>query len=231
MSPYATMHNDICNLAYEKAVGLVIIPFHITSGPKGTIIDSSLAIREVNNVVLKKAPCSVGLLVDRSSSRKRVIKEDAYMIWIVFIGGADDYEALAYGKLFANNPCVRLHVIWLKPPESDDVNVLDNEVMKQFRSTCINNERISFEEVIVNSGDETIQVMAMVKEKVDLVVTGKVHNLQSIPLFGLSDGWSEYPELGILGDVFALDFEFSLLVVQQEPQSEFALDFEGKLHQ
>ncbi|XP_074315131.1 cation/H(+) antiporter 14-like [Silene latifolia] len=231
ISPYETMYNDICNLAYEKAVGLVILPFHISSGPDGTIIESSLAIREVINMVLKKAPCSVGLLVDRSSSQKHVIEKDAYMIWIVFIGGADDYEALAYGKIFSNHPCVRLHVIWLKPPKSDNDNVLDNEVMKKFRRSCKNNEKISFKEVVVNNGDETIQFMVSIKDDVNLILTGKFHNVHSVPLLGLSDGWSEYPELGILGDVFASsDFESSLLVVQHEPQNELDLDFEGKLH-
>ncbi|XP_074315886.1 cation/H(+) antiporter 14-like [Silene latifolia] len=227
MSPYATMYNDICNLAYEKSVGLVILPFHITWGSDGMIKDSSLAIREVNNMVLQKAPCSVSLLVDRSSSRKRVIDENAYMITIVFVGGSDDYEALAYGKLFANHPCVRLSIIWLKPPKNNKDNELDCEVMKQFRRSCKNNERINFKEVVVNNGDETIQVMVSVKDDVDLIVTGKYHNAQTVPLLGLSDGWSEYPELGILGDIFASsDFEFSLLVVQQEPQTEFAMDCE-----
>ncbi|KAK9668775.1 hypothetical protein RND81_13G085900 [Saponaria officinalis] len=244
MSPYTTMHNDICNLAYEKTVGLVILPFHTSWANDGAVKDTSLSIREVNNMVLKKAPCSVGVLIDRSRSQPRVFDEDGvlidqsrshprfvdegvYMISVIFVGGVDDYEALAYSRLFASHPSVRLNVLWLKAPTTEETNELDYEVMKKFHKSCRNNDRISFNEVVVNNGAETVQVMVSIKDHVDLVVTGMHHHLESTPMLGLSDGWSEYPELGVLGDMFASsDFEFSLLIVQLEPQNEFTLNFE-----
>ncbi|KAL9243419.1 hypothetical protein vseg_017309 [Gypsophila vaccaria] len=246
MSTYATMHNDICNLAYEKTVELVILPFHTSWAPDGSVKDTSFSIREVNNRVLKKAPCSVGILIDRSRcnhprlfgedglsvdrssmSQSSVGDEDMYRILVTFVGGADDYEALAYSKLFASHPSVMLTVLWLKASSYEENDEMDYEVMHRFQKSCRNNDRISFNEVVVNNGAETVQVIVSIKDQADLVVTGMFHHSESTPMLGMSDGWSEYPELGVLGDMLAsTDFEFSLLVVQQEPQTEFAFNCE-----
>ncbi|KAK9289681.1 hypothetical protein L1049_007839 [Liquidambar formosana] len=56
ISPYATMHDDICALALEKSTSLVIIPFRVSF---------SMSMRTMNKNVLENAPCSVGILIDR----------------------------------------------------------------------------------------------------------------------------------------------------------------------
>lgn len=73
VSSYATMHNDICNVAHEKNVSLLIIPFHTQWTVDGAVEQSSQPIRDVNKMVLEKAPCSVGLLIDRGDKSVSIL--------------------------------------------------------------------------------------------------------------------------------------------------------------
>ncbi|KAK4351610.1 hypothetical protein RND71_030923 [Anisodus tanguticus] len=68
ISPYATMHNDVCSLALEKRTTLVIVPFHKHWIFEKTF-ETSYAYRHLNKNVLEKAPCSVGILVDRGNTK------------------------------------------------------------------------------------------------------------------------------------------------------------------
>lgn len=65
ISPYSTMHEDICNLAEDKRTALIIIPFHKQQTVDGGMEASNPVIRTVNQNVLANAPCSIGILVDR----------------------------------------------------------------------------------------------------------------------------------------------------------------------
>ncbi|KAJ8428854.1 hypothetical protein Cgig2_022993 [Carnegiea gigantea] len=175
VSPYATMHNDICKLASDQGVNIIIVPFHVHWDSGESIADSSLPIREVNTRVLEKAPCSVGLFIDRG------------LVTVLFAGGSDDQEALAYSRLLARCPRVRVVVVWLKGSQEDDINGLDHDAMMQFREKCV----------------------------------GKHHDPKCAAVYGLCDGWSENPELGIIGDTLSSsDFRFSILVVQHEQRCD-----------
>ncbi|KAI3903922.1 hypothetical protein MKW92_047365 [Papaver armeniacum] len=65
MSPYSTMHEDICNLAEDKRVSIVIIPFHKQQTIDGRMEEPNPAFRTVNHNVISNSRCSVGILVDR----------------------------------------------------------------------------------------------------------------------------------------------------------------------
>lgn len=65
ISPYSTMHEDICNLAEDKRVAFLIIPFHKQQTVDGGMEAMNPAFRTMNQNVLANAPCSVGILVDR----------------------------------------------------------------------------------------------------------------------------------------------------------------------
>ncbi|XP_021734175.1 cation/H(+) symporter 13-like [Chenopodium quinoa] len=233
ISTYETMHNDICSLAYEKDASLLILPFHLQVQwtKVGKIIeDSSLSIREVNKMVLEKAPCSVALLLDRADPHLGIIDTNIYQVAIIFIGGVDDLEALAFTRLFGNHPHVKAVVLWLKSPNQDRYNALNNEVIKNFQASGrMENERLmTLKEVIVNDGADTTNVLLSMNGVIDLVVVGRHHDFECAPLYGLSfDGFCEYPELGILGDLLATpDFGFSVLVVQQEPKDDLQVVYD-----
>lgn len=220
LSSYTVMHNDICNLAHEKGVNLIILPFHVqhtNEFVQGWTQHSSQSIRDVNKLVLDKSPCSVGIIIDRGDPNVTHLK-NLYHVAIFFIGGKDDHEALAYTTIFTNHPSIRLTVVWLKPRISEGNKCEDFEVIQDFHNRCNDNERVTFQEMIVRDGAETTEIVVSMKDDIDLVVVGKYHEPMCAPLFGLSERWSEYPELGVFGDMLVTpDFDFSVLVVQQEP--------------
>ncbi|XP_021761391.1 cation/H(+) antiporter 14-like [Chenopodium quinoa] len=219
VSAYATMHNDICSLAHEKKTSLLILPFHVQWTADREVEHFSEAIRDVNKMVFEKAPCSAGLLVDRGDKDVTILDVE-YRVAIFFIGGADDHEALAYATLFARHPSIRLTVVWLKSKmsESNTHSFDDYAVIQEFHHKLQGNERMSLQEIVVSDGAETTNAVIAFKNEIDLAVVGRYHEPGCTPLFGLTDRWCEYPELGILGDMLVTpEFNFSVLVVQEEP--------------
>ncbi|BBH02550.1 cation/hydrogen exchanger 15 [Prunus dulcis] len=81
VSSYTSMHEDICNLADDKSV---------------------------NKNLLENASCSVAIFVDRGLTDPSNIKNDdghgCCRCAMLFIGGPDDREALAYAWRMASNP-------------------------------------------------------------------------------------------------------------------------------
>ncbi|XP_021859816.2 cation/H(+) antiporter 14-like [Spinacia oleracea] len=221
VSPYTAMHNDICNVSHDNHVNLLVLPFHAQwtdyNSSKG-FQDPSQPIRDVNKMVLDMAPCSVGILVDRGDQNLANLN-DGYRVVIFFIGGVDDQEALAFTTIFANNPRIRLSVVRLKSitkTQSNNGDCEDNVAINSFKLRCVDNERVSFEEVIVNDGGETTNVLVKMKDEIDLAVVGRYHDPGCNQLLGLSDRWCDYPELGTLGDMLvSSEFGFSILVVQE----------------
>ncbi|MCL7027484.1 hypothetical protein MKW94_009523 [Papaver nudicaule] len=102
ISPYAVMHNDVCQIAIDKKINLVIMPFgELNKSPTWA----------VNQSVLHKAPCSVGVLFDHMNSSKSVMDNSSssyHNVAMIFIGGPDDREALAYSMKIAEKPSLNL---------------------------------------------------------------------------------------------------------------------------
>ncbi|MED6156395.1 Cation/H(+) antiporter 15 [Stylosanthes scabra] len=100
MSPYSTMHEDICNLAEDKCVAFIILPFHKQHTIDGGMEATNAPFRAVNRNVLANAPCSVGILVDRGLNWSNHLVEDEVLsryVLVLFFGGPDDREGLSYG--------------------------------------------------------------------------------------------------------------------------------------
>ncbi|KAL9243231.1 hypothetical protein vseg_017143 [Gypsophila vaccaria] len=219
VASYDTMHNDVCNLAYEGDISLLIVPFHVqpSEQTKDMIIEgtSTLAIRSVNKMILDNAPCAVGLLIDRSKLHLPISMTQVYRVAIIYIGGLDDREALAYVNLFGTNTSISVKIICLKPVVRSEYDCdFDYELIHEITMKIKSNERLSIEEASVKDGAETTDYIVSIKDDVDLIVAGRYHDPKCGPLYGLSDGWTEYPELGILGDLLASsDFKFSVLIV------------------
>lgn len=91
------------------------------------------------------APCSVGVLVDRRKIQQQPQQFGGqpqvapYRVAIVFLGGDDDREALAYAKRMAKSPHVFLTVVRFFAYGDDDSGdgswdaMLDAEVLKDLR--------------------------------------------------------------------------------------------------
>ncbi|XP_057982666.1 cation/H(+) antiporter 15 [Malania oleifera] len=243
ISPYSTMHEDICNLAEDKRVAFIIIPFHKQQTVDGGMEATNPAFRMVNQNVLANAPCSVGILVDRglSGSTRLAANQVSHHVAVLFFGGPDDREALSYGWRMCEHPGVTLTVMRFIPGddatettvepshEPNDPRVLtvvtdlerekqlDEEYMNDFRMKNTGDESVIYAEKLVNNGEETVAAIRSMDNVHDLFIVGRGQGMISPLTAGLTD-WSECPELGAIGDLLASsDFAatVSVLVVQQ----------------
>ncbi|GAA0142807.1 transporter [Lithospermum erythrorhizon] len=243
ISPYSTMHEDICSVALDKRVAFVIIPFHKQQTIDGGMEAINPAYRTINQNVLANSPCTVGILVDRglNGSTRVAANQVSHHVAVLFFGGPDDREALAYAFRMSEHPGINLTVVRFIPGEdaaklpgpgsisdenTDTLTVitdierekkLDQEYLNEFRSRTGNDESIVFTEIVVDNGEETVAAIRAIDNIHDLFIVGRGQGMVSPLTSGLTD-WSECPELGAIGDLLASsDFAvtFSVLVVQQ----------------
>ncbi|XP_061341677.1 cation/H(+) antiporter 14-like [Gastrolobium bilobum] len=223
IAPYASMHDDICYMAMDTKSDMVIVPFHKQWSIHGNFEVPIASVRTLNQKVLRKAPCSVGVFIDRSemSGKLLVIYEKLYCdIAMIFVGGGDDQEALAYSLRIAQHPNVRLTVFWLRVKMQGKQRNTKNpyiDLMEHIRySNKHNNQQVTFKEESVEDGAGTTQVIRKMEGNFSMVIVGRHHMPDSPCTLGLTE-WCELPELGPIGNLLATsDFTFSVLVVQQQ---------------
>ncbi|KAI3461694.1 hypothetical protein Pfo_018357 [Paulownia fortunei] len=239
IAPYMTMHNDVCSLALEKRTILIILPFH-KQWTSGETIESSHAYRHLNKSVLEKAPCSVGILIDhRSFKSPYVITEhSAFRVVVLFFGGADDREALAYAQRMSDHNSVRLTVLRFVtsgPAEivagTERSKLLDADILSNFKLRTQHTEEIAYKEKVVTSGMDVIMVARSVANAYNLVMVGRRHG--DSPIMLQLAKWNERGDLGAIGEILAaseLKGEASVLVVQQQTRLWGLRDPEESTH-
>lgn len=245
ISPYSTMHEDICNVAEDKRVALIIIPFHKQQTVDGGMEATNPAFRTINQNVLANAPCSIGILVDRglTGSTRLAANQIAHHVAVLFFGGPDDREALAYAWRMCEHPGINLTVMRFIPGENvietttgdaarrtqsgreiltvstdnDREKQADEDYINEFRARTMNDPSVLYTEKVVNHGEETVAAIRSIDAIHDLFIVGRGQGVISPLTAGLTD-WSECPELGAIGDLLASsDFAaaYSVLVLQQ----------------
>nr|DAD37179.1 TPA_asm: hypothetical protein HUJ06_007820 [Nelumbo nucifera] len=224
ISPAESMDNDIYTLALEKGVSLIIIPFLKQSVSIGQTESEKVIPRSLNNMVLEKAPCSVAMVVDRwydEGSVYKTLTKSTYNVAVLFMGGADDREALACSIRMAGNPSINLTVVRLNETDGMDFNFNEEERMFDevvLDGFCIGDRKdIEYIEEEVRDGTQTTKLVLSIQENYDLIIVGRQQRMESSVLAGLTE-WSEYKELGILGDLLASSENrnrASVLVIQQ----------------
>ncbi|KAK7387275.1 hypothetical protein VNO78_27946 [Psophocarpus tetragonolobus] len=224
VSPYATMHNDVCYLALEKRTTFIIIPFHKQWLLGGGTIESSLAFKQLNKNVLEKAPCSVGVLIDRGNRKmfwcgyKKGLK---YYVAMLFFGGADDREALSYARRMLDQPYVYITLIHISSTTdvvggTERSKMLDTQILSDFRLKAFRNERVSYKEEMVVNERDVLSVIEYMESCYDLVMVGRRH-ADSKLMSELKK--LKFGELGIVGEILAslnIGANTSILVVQQQ---------------
>ncbi|GFZ01703.1 hypothetical protein Acr_15g0003120 [Actinidia rufa] len=225
ISPFATMHDEVCALALDRKVCMVILPFHKCWTIEGTE-GSANAIRTVNCNILRMAPCSVGVLVDRGTlgaNAHKTTSKTSYSIGVIFLGGQDDREALAYANRMSKHPNVALTVVRLieysntKYKTNEDME-RDFELINEFRFTNSRNKSCVYKEEVVNDSIGVVSVIRTIENSFDLILVGRRHNSYSQLLRGLTE-WNEFSELGFIGDMLSSsdsNCKVSVLVVQQQ---------------
>ncbi|KAK7302678.1 hypothetical protein RJT34_13571 [Clitoria ternatea] len=240
ISPYSSMHEDICHLAEDKRVPVVIIPFHKQQTVDGEMLDTNPAFRMVNHNLLQNSPCSVGILVDRglNGSNRLTANLASHQVAVLYFGGPDDREALAYGWRMSRHPRVSLTVTHFIPSKDatktqpmdqfstidyqipnniERDHMLDEDYINEFKMVSANDGKVTYLERVVSNGEETVATIRSMNNVHDLLIVGRGQGTTSPLTDGLTD-WSECPELGAIGDLLASsDFETtaSVLVMHQ----------------
>ncbi|KAF8006140.1 hypothetical protein BT93_K0446 [Corymbia citriodora subsp. variegata] len=126
ISALSTMHEDICHVAEEKRVAMIVLPFHRSwRGEGDEVVEDNVGHgwRGVNQRVLKHAPCSVAVLVDHGfqggSDSPGPDTPVVQRVCVLFFGGPDDREALELGGRMAEHPGVKVMVVrFVERPEA-----------------------------------------------------------------------------------------------------------------
>lgn len=236
ISALPTMHEDICQVAESKRVPMILLPFH----KQWRKIDGEDEVenvghgwRLVNQRVLKNAPCSVAVLVDRgfggSQQTPGPTATVAQRVCIIFFGGPDDREALQLGGRMAEHPAVKVTVIrFIKKEGADNNNAImlrpspnkSKENSYTFSTATMNPEREKeLDEGTMAEFRQRWEGMVEYKEKVasniveSVVAIGRNGDYELIVIgkgrcpssmvAELADRQAEHPELGPIGDLLA----------------------------
>ncbi|XP_042500267.1 cation/H(+) antiporter 15-like [Macadamia integrifolia] len=233
ISPYNSMHDDVCTLALEKRTSLIIIPFHkLRSCAHGHLESSSSSgtgIRTMNINVLENSPCSVAILIEGglwSSSKVKLANWTSCRVLVLFLGGADDREALAYGARMCRHPNINLTVVRLVANSPSNIGTskerkYDEYAVNEFKHNMAANKQVRYIEELAMDGSNTISVIRSIESDYQLIVVGRRHDERSPLISGLTE-WIEHNELGMIGDILASS-EFSdasILVVQTQSNEE-----------
>lgn len=227
-----TMHGDICMLALNNTTSVIILPFHQTWSADGSaIVSDNIMIRKLNKSVLDLSPCSVGIFIYRSNNGRRSIRATAanfssYQVCMLFLGGKDDREALTLAKRMARNSRIKITVLCLVSSEqkakqvTDWDRMLDLELLRDVKSNVLDSFNIIYSEQVVDDASQTSKLLKSIANEYDLFIVGREKERKSVFTEGLGE-WSEFEELGVVGDLLAsqdLKCQASVLVIQQQQQ-------------
>ncbi|XP_020229513.1 cation/H(+) antiporter 4 [Cajanus cajan] len=216
ISPLRFMHDDICYLALDKLACIILLPFHVRWNEGGSIESMDDNVRTLNSKVLERAPCSVGILVNRSSSSNACIKQ----IGLIFLGGPDDREALFLAKRAIKDCAYNLFVYHLASSQSESHwdMMLDDEVLKSVKGYYGSIKNVTYKKITIQDPSETADFVSKVANQHDFFIVGRRNGIKS-PQTTTLENWTEFPELGVIGDLLASSDTKTnafILVVQQQ---------------
>ncbi|XP_010557361.1 PREDICTED: cation/H(+) antiporter 6A-like isoform X2 [Tarenaya hassleriana] len=223
------MHEDICWLALTKSLSLILLPFHRTwSVDRSTIVSDDDTMRNVNRNILRRAPCSVGILVYRKPIWNPQTTDAHCKVCLIFVGGKDDMEALALtNRMRRMNREISLTFLRFIPKTSlleSKGSMQDLMDRKEIMETNIDGSKVGKDHPVtyvdreVSDGSETSVILCSMAHDYDLLIVGRSSGGDSVVTRGISE-WTEFEELGPIGDLLASkDFptRASVLVVQHQ---------------
>ncbi|KAJ1416155.1 Sodium/solute symporter superfamily [Sesbania bispinosa] len=230
ISSMANIHEDICATAERKRAAIIILPFHKHQRLDGSLDITRNDFRFVNKRVLEHAPCSVGIFIDRGLGGTCHVSASnvSYCITVLFFGGGDDREALAYGGRMAEHPGIRLVVIRfaVEPRIAGEITRVDmgessstksishdEEFLAEFKVKIANDDSIIYEEKVVKNVAETVATIGEFS-CCNLFLVGR----RPASELACAMKRSECPELGPVGGLLASQdcpTTASVLVMQQ----------------
>ncbi|CAN6710010.1 unnamed protein product [Malus baccata var. baccata] len=226
--------------ANDKKVPLIIIPFHENHNDVIAPNCQTKAIRQFNINVQSYAPCTVGILVDRSLSCLLSLNHFSYNVAVFFIGGPDDREALAYSARMSGNTKVSISVFrfilveTVIEEEQLKEAKLDQALVDECKLSNIGNDRLNWHEMEVDDGVQLMDAIRQSHGDYDLVMVGRRHLEMSLRNEETVD-FMENAELGVIGDMLASsDFcggMVNVLVMQESREFELRTASDEKFNE
>ncbi|XVE76737.1 hypothetical protein DITRI_Ditri13aG0005400 [Diplodiscus trichospermus] len=234
LSTFNGMPQDVGVLADDLMVSLILLPFHKRLTADRKLDAGHPGFRYVNRKLLRNAPCSIGILVDKGFGfTEKISRSSVCNVAIIFIGGKDDREALAYARRVAWHPGVKLTVIRFlvdknsenaprrvnnraSIAEQEEEMKLDDECFAQFYERYVAGGKVAYMEEHLANSSETYTNLRSLEGQYSLIIVGRGGRVNTILTLGLND-WQQCPELGPVGDVLSgsLACDTSILIIQQ----------------
>ncbi|KAB2027053.1 hypothetical protein ES319_D05G008400v1 [Gossypium barbadense] len=230
VSPPNLMHEDICNLVMDQFTSFLILPFHRRRHVDGSIESEDQTVRRLNFNILQKPPCSVGILVEGQRHVKCINSRDhmhdqyplanssTYTIAMIFMGGKDDWEALALAKRMSRDKSVKLTVIQFKAVDGFQDDDGDRMMDKQLLRNVKENTSTTYIEKEVKDGPETLTYLRSIVDDYKLFIVGRRYKREDPQTVGLHE-WSEFQDISIIGELLSSpDFggKHSVLIVRHQ---------------
>ncbi|PPD91552.1 hypothetical protein GOBAR_DD11490 [Gossypium barbadense] len=220
LSTFNSMPHDISVLAEDLMVSLILLPFHKRVKADGTLDEGHPGFRHVNRKLLRNAPCSIGILVDRGFGfTERLSTSSVSKVAVIFIGGKDDQEALAYAGRVVWHPGIELTVIRFlvdknsehapqrvtnraSVAEQEEEMKLDDECFAEFYEKYVAGGNVAYMEKHLANSSETYTNLMSIEGQYSLIIVGRAGRVNTVLTQGLND-WQQCPELGPVGDVLS----------------------------
>lgn len=210
VAPDQQMHEAICNLAQDKSIPFIMIPFHENGAPGGHMINY---IRNVSSNFQFFAPCTLGILVDRNNQMGMSLSnsQSLFHVGIFFMGGPDDREALSLGlRMVGERENMKASLFWFVVKKNNKMldenekqeTMLDEGMIDEFKAKSLENDKVVCHEIIVEDGIGVLEALRGMKEDFDLVMVGKRHCMVNFD--DVESSLMENVEtLGMFGDMLA----------------------------
>ncbi|KAJ3669572.1 hypothetical protein LUZ60_011522 [Juncus effusus] len=179
ISHISTIHDDIVSSAVQKRASLIMLPFHKRLQVDGSMESFGHAYHVMNQRVLRQAPCSVGILIDRGLGGAAQVPADdvEYSIAVLFFGGSDDREALAYGSRMAEHPGIALTVIRFVPASTVNTPLVHegtaDDVVIEACKAKTNEGSVKYEEKVIESHAEVVTAIKEMGRGINLFLVGR----------------------------------------------------------
>ncbi|XP_052137820.1 cation/H(+) antiporter 19-like [Oryza glaberrima] len=165
ISDLDTIHRDVIDSATAKRAAIVVMPYHKMLQHDGTFQSLGSAYHAINKRVLREAPCSVAVLVDRGLGGHAQVsaKNVAFSVAALFFGGPDDREALAYATRMAEHPGVAVTLERFRPSRAqpDEDAAADEAAVEAFKSKVgmVKDGSVRFDERPAQSKAEVMEAI------------------------------------------------------------------------
>ncbi|VAI26908.1 unnamed protein product [Triticum turgidum subsp. durum] len=178
ISDLETIHRDVIDSAAEKRAAIVIMPYHKLPQHDGSFHSLGSQYHAVNKRVLRGAPCSVAILVDRGLGGHSQVaaKNVAFSVAMLFFGGADDREALAYATRMSEHPGVAVTVTRFRPSRPSSDEAADEAAVEAFKGkveAVKKDGSAMYEDVEASAKEEVLQAINSLS-KSNMFVVGRM---------------------------------------------------------